>query len=165
MPSKSVVRPAERGATLIIALVFLLVLTAAGITAVQLATTNERMASNSQFRGAAFQLAQSELQAQFLRFSANVANLTPLQLAQNQPAEPIPLFPGRRAELALTAQITASGATQAPEVNFMRTVDCVTLGLGDSVETFTCTQYEMTARATLNGGAFSDQTYGFYLIR
>src|SRR5690554_7337500 len=40
----------QRGASLIVALVFLLVLTAAGLTAVRFATLEERMASNAQDR-------------------------------------------------------------------------------------------------------------------
>lgn len=165
MPIKYTARPAQRGATLIIALVFLLILTIAGITAVQLATTNERMASNSQFRGVAFQFAQSELKAQLLRFSTNIANLAPLQLAQDQTIEAITGFPNRRAALALNAQIAANGLTQTSRVNSMRKVDCLLLGVGDSAETFTCTQYEMTTRSTLSGGAYSEQVNGLYLIR
>lgn len=154
----------QRGATLIIALIFLLILTAAGITAVRLSTTEERMASNSQFRGASFQLAQSEIKAQLLNFNQNVANRTPLQAAMNQGSAAIARFPDRLADQPLTAQINSAGLTQSSKVNFMAKPDCATLGLGDSFESFSCRQYEMTTRSTLTGGAYSEQVQGMYFI-
>lgn len=157
-------RQDQRGATLIVALVFLLILTAAGITAVRLATTEERMASNSQFRGATFQLAQSEIKAHLLSFNTNVANRAPLQAALDKAAEPITRFPNRLAAQTLTAQISSSGLTQSSQVNSLANIDCLTLGLGDSAENFTCRQYEITTRSTLTGGAFSEQVQGIYFI-
>ena len=154
----------QRGATLIVALVFLLILTAAGITAVRLSTTEERMASNSQFRGASFQLAQSEIKAQLLSFNQNVANRTPLQAAMDKGSAAIARFPDRLADQTLTAQINSAGLTQSSKVNFMAKPDCATLGLGDSFESFSCRQYEMTTRSTLTGGAYSEQVQGMYFI-
>ena len=154
----------QRGATLIVALVFLLILTAAGITAVRLSTTEERMASNSQFRGASFQLAQSEIKAQLLSFNQNVANRTPLQAAMDKESAAIARFPDRLADQTLTAQINSAGLTQSSKVNFMAKPDCATLGLGDSFESFSCRQYEMTMRSTLTGGAYSEQVQGMYFI-
>ena len=154
----------QRGATLIVALVFLLILTAAGITAVRLSTTEERMASNSQFRGASFQFAQSEIKAQLLSFNQNVANRTPLQAAMDKGSAAIARFPDRLADQTLTAQINSAGLTQSSKVNFMAKPDCATLGLGDSFESFSCRQYEMTTRSTLTGGAYSEQVQGMYFI-
>lgn len=154
----------QRGATLIVALVFLLILTAAGITAVRLSTTEERMASNSQFRGASFQFAQSEIKAQLLSFNQNVANRTPLQAAMDKGSAAIARFPDRLADQTLTAQINSAGLTQSSKVNFMAKPDCATLGLGDSFESFSCRQYEMTMRSTLTGGAYSEQVQGMYFI-
>lgn len=54
----------QNGAVLIVALVFLVVLTVAGITAMRFSTIEERMASNIQFRNQAFQITQSELRGQ-----------------------------------------------------------------------------------------------------
>ncbi len=154
----------QHGATLIVALVFLLILTAAGITAVRLATVEERMASNSQFRGATFQLAQSEIKAQLLFFNQNIANRASLQTALTNAAAPITRFPNRLADQALTAQISTTGLTQSSKINFMAKPDCATLGLGDSFESFSCRQYEMTMRSTLSGGAYSEQVQGIYFI-
>ena len=46
------------------ALIFLTILTIAGITAARMATLEERMASNAQFQGQAFQVTLSELETQ-----------------------------------------------------------------------------------------------------
>lgn len=158
------IKKKQHGATLIVALVFLLILTAAGITAVRLSTTEERMASNSQFRGASFQLAQSEIKAQLLSFNQNVANRTPLQAAMDKESAAIARFPDRLADQTLTAQINSAGLIQSSKVNFMAKPDCATLGLGDSFESFSCRQYEMTMRSTLTGGAYSEQVQGMYFI-
>jgi Tfp pilus assembly protein PilV len=153
----------QRGATLIVALIFLLILTAAGITAVKLSTTSERMASNSQFRGAAFQLAQSELNAQRLSMNGNIANRAPLQLGMSQLLEPKPRFPNRRAAIDLLAQVSAPNLIQAVQVNSLGNVDCITFGDGTSAEHFTCNQFELTTRSTLTSGAYSEQVGGLVM--
>lgn len=153
----------EQGATLIVALVFLLILTVAGITAVRLSTSSERMASNSQFRGMSFQLAQSELKAQQLSMNGGIASRAPLQLSMSRPAQPISRFPERRQALALTPQISATGLTQASTVNSLGIVDCMIFGEGTSAGSFICNQFELNARSTLAGGAYSEQVGGLVM--
>ncbi len=73
----------QQGAVLIVALVFLVILTIAGVTAMRFATIEERMAGNIQFRNQAFQIAQSELRGQLRQFNAD--ELQPLLTALDQP--------------------------------------------------------------------------------
>jgi type IV pilus assembly protein PilX len=54
---------AQRGATLILSLVFLLLLTMLGVSSMQNATLQERMATSLQMRQSSFQLAESVLRA------------------------------------------------------------------------------------------------------
>ena len=77
----------QHGAVLVVALIFLIVMTVAGITAVRFSTIEERMASNVQFRNQTFQLALSELRSQLLALNQNLANRAPLLVAMSQPAE------------------------------------------------------------------------------
>lgn len=77
---------AQHGAVLIVALVFLVVLTVAGVTAMRFSSMEERMASNTQFRNQVFQIAQSELRYQLLEFAPS-ANRNPLQAALYRGAE------------------------------------------------------------------------------
>ncbi|WAC42995.1 PilX N-terminal domain-containing pilus assembly protein [Pseudomonas sp. SL4(2022)] len=153
----------QQGATLIVALVFLLILTVAGVTAVRLSTTSEHMASNSQFRGSAFQLAQSELKAQVLNMSANIANRQPLLNSKAAPLEARPRFPERRAALALNTRIAAPNLNQTTNVNSLGGVDCLIFGDGTSSGKFNCEQFELTARSTLTSGAFSEQVSGLVM--
>ncbi len=76
----------QQGAVLLVALIFLVVLTVAGVTAMRFATIEERMASNVQFRNQAFQIAQSELRYQLLEFMPQ-SNRNPLLAALNRGAE------------------------------------------------------------------------------
>jgi len=153
----------QQGATLIVALVFLLILTVAGVTAVRLSTTSEHMASNSQFRGSAFQLAQSELKAQVFNMNTSVANRQPLLNAKARPLEPKPRHPERRSSLNLAASITAPNLAQTSSVNSIGSVDCLLFGQGTSAERFTCDQFELTTRSTLTSGAFSEQVGGLVM--
>lgn len=171
MRSTHSLRNSQAGASLIVALVFLLVLTVAGIAAVNTATNEERMASSSQFRGTTYQWAQSEAQAHLLRFNANVANRAPLLLALDAnpatTAEKAAVgnkFPDLKVFSNLVPQTAASGLTQTSRTRHMANIDCVVLGLGDSAGEFECRQYEINVRSSLNNGAFSDQTRGLYFI-
>ncbi|MHA6495298.1 pilus assembly PilX family protein [Pseudomonas borbori] len=163
MPSTAHPKKMQRGATLIVALVFLLILTVAGITAVRLSTTSEHMASNSQFRGSSFQLAQSELKGQLRNMNLNIVNRQPLLNAKAKSIEALPRFPERRAALALNPQIATSNLTQTSRVNSLGSVDCLLFGEGTSAEKFSCEQFELTARSTLTSGAFSEQVSGLVM--
>lgn len=159
----------QTGATLIVALVFLIILTAAGITAVRLATDGEKMAGSNQFRNTAFQLAQTELRSHLLRFGS-VANRGPLLVAMdaslaNATTEPDSTlrarYPDLRIFLNLTALTSQTGLTQANTYRSLGARDCAVFGDGYSFDNYTCRQYEIKARSELAEGTYSDQTQGF----
>lgn len=153
----------QQGATLIVALVFLVVLTAAGVTAMRFASVEERMASNSQFRNQSFQLAQSEIRAQLLAFNQNQAGLAPLQLAMDvEQKEPdgelkrLGLPDGARLPIDLGVQM---GDGIVADQNKVRLV-AESLCEDGSSTTFTCIKFEMNIQAVSAGGSDSWQTQG-----
>lgn len=177
MSSYQTSRFRQQGASLIVALVFLVVLTAAGITAVRLATNEERMAGSSQARGGVFQLAQSEINAQMFTFnnSANgksaIHNRLPLLEARDVPTNNdetdttmLARFPQLKDFLDLTALSTTPKTSFDTKLRILGQFDCGVLGLGDSFEQFTCRNYEMSADARLANGTYSNQTQGLYFI-
>ncbi|BCG23000.1 hypothetical protein TUM18999_11910 [Pseudomonas tohonis] len=170
-------RPLQRqaGATLIVALVFLVVLTAAGITAVRFATNDERMASSNQFRNTAYQQGQTEIRSQLLRLNV-VANRQPLMSAtsgtlattsnEDDPnwVGSLSRFPSlmRPISLASIVALPASGNSENAQTNTIRSVgqlDCASFGKGYSFGNYTCQQYEIKATTRI-GGALSDQAQG-----
>jgi len=165
-------RNSETGATLIVALVFLVVLTIAGITAMQFSTLEERMASNSQFRNETFQLAQNEIRSELLAFNSSLAGRTPLLNALNQGSnngancnslDPRNLCPSMITQLGLPTSTRQGVNTQTPIpapgftiVRYTRPSLCT----GSSLERFECIDYELQTRSQLNNGAYSDQSQG-----
>jgi Tfp pilus assembly protein PilX len=157
---------AQRGATLIVALIFLLVMTAAGVTAMRFATFEERMTSNTQFGNQMFQQAQSEIRAHMLEFNTNVALREPLLRAKNEDVAPrgptdldanptlrsLPVTAGLPVPLAVKTQNIKAGEN---EVRFA----VETLCPGSSAEKFSCLHYEMQIIAEV-GTANSSQTQG-----
>jgi Tfp pilus assembly protein PilX len=152
----------QKGATLIVALVFLLVLTIAGVTAMRFSTFEERMASNTQFRNQVFQQAQNELRAQLLAFNTNLANRAPLLLAINQPTETsanltaLPMLPKTSRQAQTIVPITGTLAA-SNTVRYTQEKPCDD---GSSVERFICLDFEMNARAELESGTYSWQAQG-----
>lgn len=156
----------QQGATLIVALIFLLVMTAAGVTAVRFATFEERMTSNTQFSNQMFQQAQSELRAHMLEFNTNVALRAPLLLAKDQNL-------AIRDTAALAANPTLKSLPETARTpidlaiktqNIRATDNTVrfaveTLCPGSSAEKFSCLHFEMQTIAEL-GTANSWQTQG-----
>ncbi len=165
----------QTGATLIVVLVFLLVLTIAGIAAMQFSTLEERMASNSQFRNETFQLAQNEIQSELLVFNASLPGRIPLLEALNAGrysdgggGYPRKLTDAELQALGLPASTTGRGVdTQSPlpapgftVVRFTKPALCT----GSSLERFECTDYELQTRAQMNNGAYSDQSQGLVFM-
>ena len=162
---------AQQGATLIVALVFLLVLTVAGITAMRFSTFEERMASNSQFRNQVFQQAQSEIRAQLLAFNTNLANRAPLLLAMGKAVAPrdaaalladpslksLPITAREPQALALKMTGTGDNIVDANTVRYVQEGPCDD---GSSAEKFVCIGFEMSARAETAGGSYSSQSQG-----
>ncbi|HZX15523.1 MAG TPA: PilX N-terminal domain-containing pilus assembly protein [Pseudomonas sp.] len=171
----------QTGATLIVALVFLVVLTIAGITAMQFSTLEERMASNSQFRNETFQQAQSSIQANLIALSANATGrdrlLSALNAASNSSADsdcdedyPFNLCTQKLEQLGL--QPTAKQAIDAIEDqtanlgfsvirNTAPAKACEDDVYGaSSITNFECINYELQIREELPNGAYSDQSQG-----
>ncbi|HTO19477.1 MAG TPA: PilX N-terminal domain-containing pilus assembly protein [Pseudomonas sp.] len=160
----------QRGASLIVALIFLLVLTAAGLTAVRFATLEERMASNTQFRGMAHQLTQSEMRAQLRRFNTSAAGRASLLNAQNAAAHGLTadqltnlaLPDTSRLPVALDAEIDPADAEFSQHsVRFLSQRICED---GSSGDKFSCTYYEVATTARMDGGAESSQTQGIVFM-
>lgn len=148
----------QRGATLIVALAFLLIMTAAGVTAMRFATFEERMTSNTQFGNQMFQQAQSEIRSHMLNFNTSVALRAPLLLAKDSPA----LTPAEAeaASLQKTARIPILlGVNRAlitsNTVGFAVELPCP----GSSAEKFSCLHFEINTLAA-QGTASSRQTQG-----
>ncbi|MGX5220807.1 pilus assembly PilX family protein [Pseudomonas segetis] len=159
----------QQGATLLVALIFLVVLTVAGITAARFATNEERMASSNQFRNTAFQLAQTEIRSQ-MAFFGNQANRGQLQTAidipldKNDPEVDTTLrqrFNDIRPFEKLDPLTSAPGLVQDNKLRSMGKLDCAAYGEGYSFDAYTCQQYELKARSTIADSAYSDQTQGF----
>ncbi|WP_397376925.1 PilX N-terminal domain-containing pilus assembly protein [Pseudomonas sp.] len=152
----------QTGATLIVALIFLLVLTIAGVTAMRFSTFEERMASNTQFRNQVFQQTQNELRSQLLAFNASLANRAPLLAAMNQPRESVenlaelPMLPSSSRQAVLLTPITGA-QTADNTVRFTREVMCDD---GSSIPDFVCMDFELNAKTELESGTYSWQTQG-----
>ncbi|MCY1287499.1 hypothetical protein D9M70_364940 [compost metagenome] len=149
----------QMGASLIVALVFLAILTIAGITAARFATMEERMASNSQFRGQTYQNAQSEIRSQIASFNENLAKRVPLLQAANNALDATTKFPERRTQADLTTVMTGASIT-SNKIRFMSKGLCE----GASVGRFECSAYEIDTESRLSNGAYSNQTQGIYFL-
>ncbi|MFV3330729.1 PilX N-terminal domain-containing pilus assembly protein [Pseudomonas sp. NY15437] len=149
----------QQGAGLIVALVFLAVLTIAGITAARLTNVEERMAGNTQFRGITYQNAQTEIRSQIAAYNANLLGRKPLLDAANQNIEDIHGFPDRRAALPVDA-IQANANITTNTIRYMNKSLCE----GASVGKFECSGYEINSVSSLDNGASSNQTQGIYFI-
>ncbi len=150
----------QRGATLIVALIFLLVMTAAGVTAMRFATFEERMTSNTQFGNQMFQQAQSEIRSHMLEFNTNVTLRAPLLLAIDRPE-----ISDAEADAASLPRTARSAGLLAPNREFIQVPDNLvsfTVELpcpGSSVGIFSCLHFEMQTVAAVST-ARSSQTQG-----
>lgn len=170
LPSK------QNGATLIVALVFLVVLTIAGITAMQFSTLEERMAGNSQSRNQVFQETQNSIQLNLLELNRSQVGRTPLLNAMNAGQYndgdgnyPIKLTEAEREHLGLPQTTTlAVNANDSviPEQGFsvIRKTHNPTLCDYDarnaSGQIIECSKFEIQTRVELDNGAYSDQSQG-----
>lgn len=164
----------QNGATLIVALVFLIVLTVAGITAMQFSTLEERMAGNSQSRNEVFQTTQNNIQENLMTLNTGTAGRMKLQEAMNagryndgSDNYPLVLTLAQLEQLGLpqtTGQ--AVDADEIPEQGFavIRKTHNPTLcdydadnASGQIVE---CSKFEIQVRSELGNGAYSDQSQG-----
>lgn len=167
--SQQMQKKQQQGATLIVALIFLVVLTVAGVTAARFATFEERMASNSQFRNQVFQFAQSEIRAQLLALNTSYVNKDILLDAMDEAtvahdaaailADPsLNVLPNTaRANHALPRKITTDNIINANKntVRYVRQEPC----LGSS-QSFQCVHFEINTTAEMTGGSNSWQSQG-----
>lgn len=164
----------QTGATLIVALVFLLVLTIAGITAMQFSTLEERMAGNSQSRNEVFQDAQSWIQRSLTELNAGLSGRVQLQNAMNEGryndgdgAYPHKLTITQLEQLGLPQTTSrAVDAEEAPGQGFAvirKTHDPTLCAYGAenaSGQVIECSKFEIQIRAEQPNGAYSDQSQG-----
>lgn len=160
----------SRGSALVMSMVFLLVLTIAGVTAMRFASLEERMAANSQASAHVLQQAQSEIQTQLghLATAAGRNQLNRLDystLTKEAEAEKLKYLPETASEdRPLAAASTVSEAHQISDINdnrqirFIRDGHC---GDGSSIGKFICIDFEIEVEAELSNGVYSHQAQGF----
>ncbi|WP_271410708.1 pilus assembly PilX family protein [Pseudomonas sp. Q1-7] len=152
----------QRGSSLIIALVFLAVLTAAGIAAFTLATTEERMSSNAQFRGAAFHTSYSEIRAQIEHMRKDATRIDSVRAYDRPRLSPADVkLPEKRQPLAnLTARLN-SDTVAAGSTSINLTYIGERVAESSSLDKFYNYAFELNVKRELNSGAYSDQVQGF----
>jgi len=167
-------RRQQTGATLIVALVFLVVLTVAGITAMRFSTLEERMAGNSQSRNAVFQETQNFIQENLLELNKGQDGRITLQSAMNEGpynngsgSYPIRLTLAELEQLGLPQTSgRAVDAPVSPEQGsaVIRKTHNPTLCDYDadnaSGQIIECSKFEIQVRSELPNGAYSDQSQG-----
>ena len=137
----------QRGATLMVSLVLLLVLTVIGISAVHNTSLQSRMSLNSQFQVQAHQVALSEINAQIVDLEQDLGVLddTLLNGLQERTGDDVFMQPDKYEQ---TVSFEYQGEGLPP--------------VGYSVDAYVGRLYELNSRAQLdNTGIFSDQTQGF----
>ena len=156
----------QSGSSLLITLVFLTILTAAGIAAVSLSTSEERMASNAQFRTMAYQGAYSEILSQIDFLNKDATRIWPVKaydMPQLQAGTP-----GYDARLPFKRE---SIEPEIPELNSATQVkgtnSKILTYIGErpaensSLEKFYNYAFELNVKRELSSGAYSDQVQGF----
>lgn len=152
----------QNGSSLIIALVFLGVLTAAGIAAFTLSTTEERMSSNAQFRGAAFQTTYSEIRAQIEHMRKDATRIDSVRAFDQPRVSPIDTkLPEKRQPLANLAGRLNSTHVPAGDTTVNLTYLGERVAESSSLDKFYNYAFELNVRRDLSSGAYSDQVQGF----
>lgn len=157
----------QNGAALVVALIFLVVMTVAGITAMRFSNLEEKITGNVLIKNHNFQVAHSEIRAQLLDFNTSITALDNLQKAMNQAtptsaekaADPTSnMLPATaRKSLALTKKISNSTSTVASTVRYLQEAPCE----GASTTKFTCFNFELNSTASTASGSQSWQSQGF----
>lgn len=156
----------SRGSALVISMVFLLVLTIAGITAMRFASLEENMAANSQTSAYVFQQAQSEISTH-LRYFATAGGRNRLN-ALDYPQQKGTASPTEKKYLPDTAsQLNSLSAAPSKvmadieddrQIRFLRDGQC---GDGSSIGQFICIEFEFEVESAVGSGAHSRQVQGF----
>lgn len=155
----------NKGSALIVSLVFLMVLTIAGLAAMRMASLEENMAANSQASGYVFQQAQSEIQTQ-LRYFASVQGRNALNaldyptMDKETNANRLKFMPDSASRQVGLTEVAGLAVTDVSDrkLNFVRDGHCTD---GSSVDQFICIEFEMEIEAELDNGARTKQAQGF----
>lgn len=157
----------QNGAALVVALIFLVVMTIAGVTAMRFSNLEEKITGNVLIKNHNFQVAHSEIRAQMANINTgSVAAIDNLQQAigQSKPtdsekaADPTSeMLPATALKsFALSTRISNSSSTIGSSVRFLNTSLCE----GSDAEKFTCYTFELNSTATA-GNSRSWQSQGF----
>ncbi len=154
---------ASRGSALVISMIFLLVLTIAGVTAMRFASLEERMAANSQTAAYTFQQVQSEIQSH-IRYLGSVGGRKRL----NDLNYPDKKGTAQRDDLPTDATEILASWGSAPdkavkdiekrEVRYLKEGPCPG---GDSINSFICIEFELEITSEEVNGARAVQAQGF----
>jgi type II secretory pathway component PulK len=163
MNKKPVFRSRQQGATLLVALILLLVMTLVGIGAGDTAIMQMQMSRNSQFEQEAYQIALSEIQSQFVGFTEDLA---PLTTAMNNYADADNgdditedgVEPLTGSELLMAAEAAAINAEQEAALVF---VGDGAPPSGFTIGSFVGKRFDLNSDATIGGTSIgSSQTLG-----
>ena len=136
----------QEGATLIVSLILLLVLTIVGISTIESVNLQSLMARNSQFQVESYQVALSEIEAQLEALEVDLGPLTDAvtEGTETRTGDDIVMQPDHFDQ---TVIYTYAGEGLAPP--------------GYSVDIYVGRLFELNSRAQMdNTGIFSDQTQG-----
>lgn len=163
----------SRGSALVMSMIFLLVLTIAGITAMRFASLEESMAANSQTSAYVFQQAQSEINTHLKYFATaggrnRLNGLDYQSLAKETDARVLKYLPATASQekdlktvpgstLAAIKNVRSNGE-QDRKIRFLRDGNCMD---GSSIGQFICIDFEFEVEAAVGNGAHSRQTQGF----
>ncbi len=165
----------SRGSALVMSMIFLLVLTIAGITAMRFASLEENMAANSQTSAYVFQQAQSEINTHLKYFATaggrnRLNGLDYQALAKETEARKLKYLPAtasKKTDLEAVPGSTIAAIKdtkpnpeqgQDRQIRFLRDGHC---GDGSSIGQFICIDFEFEVEAAVGNGAHSRQVQGF----
>lgn len=143
---------AQRGASLVVSLILLLVLTILGIVGMSTATLELAMAGNMQYQNSAFEAADSIVEAEMVR-----DDIAPLAA----PAA-LPLIPANVGRLYTDAGGSLV-ATASAQTNYLGRTGVTGWQLGGAVS-FSAFQFEINGVATAAQGAAASHRQGFYVV-
>lgn len=156
----------SRGSALVMSMVFIVVLTIAGITAMRFASLEENMAANSQTSAYVFQQAQSEISTHLKYFATaggrnrlNALDYPTLKGQGLKEAEKkyLPDTASERKPLA-AAPSQVADIKDNRKIRFLRDGQC---GDGSSIGQFICIDFEFEVESAVGSGAHSRQVQGF----